>query len=189
MFLRVQGRLEDARARRLDGLGFVWDPAAQRWQQHITELEAFVEEHGHARVPRGWAPNPSLALWVETVRSRRRRSSAAGQRLTASQEVRLRELGFEFGRQMSWEGRLEQLAGIKARQGHLRGRLPNRGAFEGVWDWVKRQRAAWRAGKLTEQRAAQLEGLGLELDPEEAEWQRGLSLLDAYIQRKGFSVS
>lgn len=50
-----------------------------------------MQEHGHANVPWGWAPNPALAQWVVTQRQRWR-----GMRykpLTASQQSRLEACG------------------------------------------------------------------------------------------------
>jgi len=184
-----QNRLEDDRARRLEGLGFVWEPVADRWERRFSELQQFVDMYGHARVPSGWPENPALAAWVNTVRSQYKGRDGDRNGLTLSQETRLRELGFDFGRHVSWDSRIRQLMGVKTQQGHLRGRrLPNIGAFEGLGDWVKRQRGYWRAGKLSLERTAQLEAIGLELDPENAAWERGLSLLDEELERNGFTV-
>ena len=108
--------------------------------------------------------------------------------LTVSQEARLRELGFEFGRHVPWDARIAQLQGLKARQGHLGGRLPNLDAFEGLRDWAKRQRALRRAGRLAADRVATLDAVGFEWDPEQGGWNRDLAALDKYMEKHSFTV-
>jgi hypothetical protein len=156
-----QGRLADERARRLEGLGFVWQPQVERWERRFSELQAFVARHGHARVPRGWPQNPALAAWVESIRARWRSRDGARRGLTHSQEARLRDIGFQFDAHVAFEVRLDQLKRARRRPGG-KARLPNAGMYAGLRDWVTRQRTLWRAGKLSALRKEALLAAGLE---------------------------
>jgi hypothetical protein len=187
--LAPQGRLDDDRARRLAGLGFVWEPGAARWEARFSELRAFAAAHGHARVPKGWPPNPPLAAWVDALRARWRARDGERAGLSLSQEARLRAAGFEFEAHVAWAARVEQLRGVRARQGHLRGRLPNSGSFRGLNDWGAAQRAAHRAGRLPAERAAELRELGFVWDVEAAAWAAGLAELDAALAARGFAAT
>ena len=188
---RRQGRLDDARTRRLDGIGFPWDVQAARIDDRIAELESFVASHGHAEVPRDWYENPNLASWVDAIRLKWRDKQLDG--LAPSQQAKLRALGVEpapsVSKQLGWDGRVAQLKGVRSRKGNLVGRLPNTGASIGLGDWAARQRALWRDGKISIEKESELEALGFEWDPEEAAWQRGLSAVDKYIEARGMATA
>ena len=84
--LRRAGLLDDNRVRRLDGLGFVWLPAEDRWEQRFRELAAYREQTGHCRVPPAWPVNQALAAWVQAQHAAWRARSGV-RSLTHSQEV------------------------------------------------------------------------------------------------------
>jgi hypothetical protein len=44
---RRQGKLAAEKIRRLDEVGFAWNPHTDRWEHHFRELERFREIHGH----------------------------------------------------------------------------------------------------------------------------------------------
>ena len=66
----IKGLRESARDKRLQQLtGWSWDTRVERWEEGFRQLLAYVDEHGHARVPvaykvghfnldgmRGWGP-------------------------------------------------------------------------------------------------------------------------------------
>ena len=49
----------------LEQLGFVWDSHASGWEERLKELKDFKDMHGHCRVPKTYAENPQLAIWVK----------------------------------------------------------------------------------------------------------------------------
>ena len=59
------------RQKLLEQLGFVWDSHASGWEERLKELEDFNEKHGHCRVPKTYAENPQLAIWVKVRRAAR----------------------------------------------------------------------------------------------------------------------
>ena len=76
----------------------------QRWNQQFEALSEFVKEHGHARVPFAWEPNPALGKWVqnqraayrsETARKDGRDPSTRG-RMTLDRVARLDSVGFDW---------------------------------------------------------------------------------------------
>ena len=74
--------------RRLNSLGFSWDPIAEDWEQNFAALEKFHEREGHCRVPKNHIEDgQNLARWVQRQRGNR-------ERLTRDQLNRLNALGF-----------------------------------------------------------------------------------------------
>ena len=55
----------------LEQLGFVWDSHALGWEERWQELREFKEKYGHCRVPKTYAANPQLAIWVKVSASHR----------------------------------------------------------------------------------------------------------------------
>jgi superfamily II DNA or RNA helicase len=83
-----RGSLSDDRLRRLDELGFDWDPLATDWENAFDHLKRYKEREGHCRVPvaheeRGFP----LGRWVN--RQRTAKGTMPGER-----RKRLDEVGF-----------------------------------------------------------------------------------------------
>ncbi|MEV0109761.1 helicase associated domain-containing protein [Nocardia sp. NPDC050799] len=66
------GSLSAARQLRLAALpGWTWNPIADQWEHGFAILASFVEEHGHARVPKACMVGTfRLGQWVLTQRDR-----------------------------------------------------------------------------------------------------------------------
>jgi hypothetical protein len=88
---RKEGRLTAERIAALDGLGFVWDPLTEDFDRGLAALKGFVDEEGHARVPRRHRNREgfSLGSWVSNRRQFRNRGW-----LTDDQIAALDALGF-----------------------------------------------------------------------------------------------
>ncbi|NKS56518.1 hypothetical protein GS504_02825 [Rhodococcus hoagii] len=108
----------------------------QLWVDGVAHLEAFIAEHGHARVPKGHvcADGMRLASWVMHRREDRR---LGADRLTPDRIAQLDALGFDWA--PSRPGRsvddfAEQWAAILARPDPIPGRArqPRRAAPLGV---------------------------------------------------------
>jgi predicted helicase len=86
---RDRKRLLPDRARRLDELGFDWDPRASKWGEGFARLSEYVKEFGRADVPakHKCADGYALGSWVSNVRLGAIKCSAEQIRL-------LDELGF-----------------------------------------------------------------------------------------------
>ncbi|MGP4114016.1 Helicase associated domain protein [Streptomyces sp. 4N509B] len=81
-FRKKEGTLSREQMALLDGIGFPWDPAQERWEARFTELESFHAAHGHLNVP---GPGP-LKSWLYQQRKKFRNgtlSPTAHERLSA----------------------------------------------------------------------------------------------------------
>jgi hypothetical protein len=76
------------RRRRLDAIGFVWDPYEVEWENNFALLKGFKSREGHCRVPRGHQEgNFKLGTWVVNQRNRKNT-------LSAERKQRLNAIGF-----------------------------------------------------------------------------------------------
>ena len=74
--------------KRLNSLGFSWDPHADQWEQSFAALQKFRKREGHCLVPYGYQVDGlKLGSWVTTQRSRK-------DQLTRDRLKRLNSLGF-----------------------------------------------------------------------------------------------
>jgi hypothetical protein len=80
--------LLEERRRRLDELGFVWDPFTSDWEEGFAYLNRYKEREGHCRVPRDYKEGDySLNNWV---RGQRRNKA----KLSEERRRRLDKIGF-----------------------------------------------------------------------------------------------
>lgn len=65
------------REKRLDAIGFIWNPRDHRWEKGFMTLLNFKEREGHCRVPYLHVEgNYRLGSWVSLQRANRRKMSA-----------------------------------------------------------------------------------------------------------------
>jgi len=88
----VQRRFRDTmpvdRRRRLEELGFDWDPHQTEWQRGLAELEKFRAREGHCRVAQSYVQNGfPLGIWVSVQRR-------TGATMPTDRKRNLDELGF-----------------------------------------------------------------------------------------------
>ena len=61
------------RFKRLNDIGFVWDPVADEWEAGFAKLEQFKTREGHCRVPAGHIEDGyKLGFWVALQRKSRK---------------------------------------------------------------------------------------------------------------------
>jgi hypothetical protein len=73
--LRKKRRLSMDKIRRLNGIGFVWQPLKKRrkehdaiWTQWLDKLVAFHQKNGHWRVPTDQSRYQRLRIWMDNQR-------------------------------------------------------------------------------------------------------------------------
>ena len=87
-FFREKKWLSAESIKKLDAIGFSWDPFADQWEKAFAELQRFHAREGHCRVPRNLSINGlSLGSWVKSQRLRTNL-------LTPDRINRLKTLGF-----------------------------------------------------------------------------------------------
>ena len=76
------------RVKRLDNLGFSWDPITERWEQNFAALHKFHQREVHCLVPQKHQEfGLNLGSWVNTQRSKK-------ESLTPDRLKRLNAIGF-----------------------------------------------------------------------------------------------
>lgn len=178
------GKLPPARLGLLDALGWQEPPPrraspppkpeyAALWEQRYHELAAYIQSHGHHRIPKSQPEFKSLRLWVATQRNRHREGI-----LRPELRERLEAMGFLWnaegvwrayrlapgGTTPAWEFRFQQLLAFKERHGHLHLplRLPEN---EELGRWASKQRNARRSGTLRRELILRLDAVGFEWNP------------------------
>ena len=142
----------------------VVEQATPRWEFCFGLLERYVEDNGHARVPRGYrVEGVSLGDWVINQRARRGRLST--ERVRRLQSLR----GWVWHTfEATWEQGFSELETYVLRHGNA---LVPASYGRGLGRWVVRQRGARSEGRLSREKAKRLEGLqGWVWDVQEAAW-------------------
>jgi hypothetical protein len=150
----AKGSLSEDRIRKLEGLGFEWDPIKEDWNLKYSELEAYKAKNGDCRVPAVYKPNIKLGNWVFTQRAAYSNGSLSTDRIT-----KLESLGFEWDpNEIDWNQKFEALKLYKAENGDCRvGKK-----FQVLLSWVYKQRNDFKNGRISADRIAKLEALGFE---------------------------
>ena len=141
------------RRTRLDGLGFVWDPISERWENGFLSLAAFKARCGHCRVPQRHLEGKfRLGAWVNQQR-------AKSNTLTAVRKRRLNEIGFVWDAfSKAWNKGFSALMAFNAREGHCDvAQRHVEGTFH-LGRWVNQQRV--NKGNLSNQRRSRLDAIG-----------------------------
>ncbi len=162
---KKRGELPPERERRLNKIGFDWEPFSSRWDKMHAQLQQFQGEHGHCRVPTGWSANPGLANWVGVQRARRSDGKLSQERIAL-----LETLGFTWrlgdhtgirSPNEDWNTMLKRLVTFHDECGHSvvpQNYTPDRKLG---W-WVTTQRRNYRKGKLTDSQIARLNKLAFQ---------------------------
>ena len=173
------------RKKRLDDLGFVWDPLQVAWEEGYHRLLEYMEVHGHANVPQRFATEDGyrLGTWVSNQRQLVGRAGYDSER-----RKRLDDLGFVWDRlQAAWETGLDHLRWYVERNGHARvpGRFATDDGYQlGNWVFLQRQKEGYDP-----ERRARLDSLGFvwnlrDSDRREA-WEEGYHHLLEYMEVHG----
>ncbi|KAL7568634.1 hypothetical protein ACA910_022732 [Epithemia clementina (nom. ined.)] len=132
----------------LETIGFSWTFGA-RWEKQYKELVEYAKRHGNCLVPKRYADNPQLGVWVSKQRQEYRKMKKNNQvsSMNKERQQRLDMIGFDWDGKHSfsakWETRYNELAEYVKRHGdclvpycyvdnHELGR------------WVSRQRTAYK---------------------------------------------
>jgi Helicase associated domain len=180
--LQVQRQYQDSvsadRKARLDALGFVWDVLVTQWEKSFTQLQTFVKDRGHCRVPAKYmtADGFRLGTWVNVQRQNK-------DSLPPDRKARLDELGFV------WDPFIEQweFAHLEAFvREHRHCRVPDWYKSHDDYRlgiWVLRQRS--KRDSMHAHRKIRLDALGLVWDPLLEQWEEGLAHLEAFVREHG----
>ena len=173
-----RAQLTTHQIRRLNAIGFSWDPLEQQWEEAFTALQEFRKREGHCQVPRSYTANGlKLGSWVKWQRNQKAQ-------LTPSRAKRLRILGFSWDPlEQQWEEAFTALQEFRKREGHCQ--VPQsyiaNGLKLGLWARLQRKKKA----KLTPERVTRLSALGYIWDPQGEQWEEGFAALQEFKKREG----
>ena len=88
-----KGFLSEERVKRLEGLGFIFDPHAQieKWEEAFLSLEAYKEVNGDCLVTQGHQTQRDYKLGTWVVTQRRAKDTMSKER-----KQRLDDIGFDW---------------------------------------------------------------------------------------------
>jgi superfamily II DNA or RNA helicase len=170
----------ESHRRKLNDIGFVWNPFDEDWEIGFSHLKRFKELNGHCRVPQNYKTENGFALgqWVSV-----QRLSKAN--LPEDRVRRLDELGFIWdSRQSDWDEGYARLNLYKQRNGHCLVPVSYKdgdGFRLGGWVFEQRQNRK----NLSEDRLQKLGTLGLDWNPLETAWMEGFHHLQSFKKREG----
>ncbi|MDC0566548.1 Helicase associated domain protein [Akkermansiaceae bacterium] len=176
---KKQRKLDTKKIKRLDDLGFVWNPLDKAWEENLQKLIAYEKEHGNCLVP-SKGKYRHLANWVGHQRKAKKNGN-----LDSTKIKRLKDLGFVWNALNDvWVENLQKLIAYKKEHGNCL--VPN------IWQpdpelgkWVRNQRQAERKGKLDTRRIKQLNEIDFVWDALQAAWEINLQKLTAYKKEHG----
>jgi hypothetical protein len=150
-------QLAPDRVRRLEEIGFEWDPVGTRWEEMFQRLVEFKKENGHTNVPQRSPEYAELATWVRNQRAAKTHKRP----IITERGKRLDEIGFVWRlvERNAWERMFDRLVEFKKLRGHCN--VPQKGGGDKrLGKWVNTQRTHYKRGKLKSERKEQLEQIG-----------------------------
>jgi superfamily II DNA or RNA helicase len=152
-----KGKLDREKCRRLDELGFDWDPNNSHWEDCFRQLVEFKKEFGHTNVPQRSDKYEALGTWVRNQRAAKRYKRP----IMAERAKRLDEIGFVWVlvEPMAWEKMFAALVEYKKVHNHCN--VPQKaGEYKRLGKWVNTQRTRNFRGKLRADRKQLLDSIG-----------------------------
>ena len=170
--------LSEDQIRKLNSLGFSWDPVKEKWEEAFILLKKFHEKHGHSRVPGNHSEDGlKLGNWVMKQREN-------FSRLSHERIKRLNMLDFSWDPiTEQWEIAFNALTDFKKREGHCRVPPSLESAGLNLGNWVMKQRE--KRSRLTPDQIQRLNSLGFSWDPITEQWEIAFNALKAYYDSNG----
>ncbi len=154
------------------------------WDEYYGAARAYAYLHGHVNVPSKWVSPGGLKVgqWIGDQRKARRDG-----RLSVERESALEALQIVWNtKDDGWSSALDHAKKFHAKHGHLDIYQDAR-AEDGyrIGQWIGWQRMAYHQGKLTADRIAALDQLGMIWNKALTAWQRNYTEAQAYYEEHG----
>lgn len=171
-----QDSIDQDRLKKLNDLGFSWDPHSESWEEGFSHLQAFRKREGHCRVHVGHTEKGfQLGRWVSRQRT---------DIITPDRRQRLEDIGFIWDALSErWEEAYASLKAFTEREGHSRVPLGHMEASIKLGQWVRVQRT--QVDKISSDRCQRLDELGFVWDPLADQWEEGFTRLRSFSVREG----
>ena len=179
IFQRInKDQLTSHQIKRLDSLGYSWNPLTDQWAAAFAALQKFHEREGHCRVTKGVKINGlNLGNWVLNKRSKKGN-------LTPDQIKSLESIGFIWDvHDELWEENFAALQKFHEREGHCS--ITPKFVIDGrkLGLWVVGQRT--KKDLLTPDHIKRLDSIDFIWDPFNEQWEEGFAALQKFHEREG----
>ncbi len=173
--LKRDGALSFDKIKKIEAIGFDWDPLTSQWEEGFNSLVSYKAEFGDCLVSTYGLyeyKDYKLGSWVSVQRSGK-------DKLSLERFSRLDELGFDWDPFTSkWEQGFEFLVSYKAEFGDCLVAAGTEYKGYKLWSWVGMQRKG--KDKLSLERFSRLDELGFDWDPFTSKWEQGFEFLVSY---------
>jgi len=160
--------------KRLDAIGFVWDPLKHKWNQNYLQLQLLVDISEGKFHEIDLSGNVELQSWVRTQRRQREKGEMEPWKI-----VKLDAIGFDWRKDndRKWDEFFELLVAFKRENKHLN--VPDKKMYKGknLGTWVSRLRRF--KNRLSKDQIVKLESIGFEFSKEDP-WGKMYQLLVEY---------
>lgn len=177
-------KLEAAKVKTLEEMGFSWEPQEGKWQQMYEKLITYREENTTSW-PSTCAEDPEerkLGQWCSAQRQNYQKKNIKEERV-----VLLEEMGFEWSLtylvEDQWQTKFEKLQEFRREHPD---RWPVKGDDEEenqLCNFILVNRKNYRQNKLSAEKIAALESIGLSWNPIEDKWKENIATLRTFIRR------
>ena len=178
--LYKSGKMSQEHYEKLQSIGCIFGPAEDEWDRRYEQYKRYIEDNnGNPCIScKMDYEGEHLGIWVSV----QRKMYKSGKILQEHYE-KLQSVGFSFDPiEEEWNRRYEQYKRYIMDNGgnpYIPGKLDYEG--EHLGEWVLRQRAMYKSGKLSVERYKKLQSVGFILDSKENEWNRCYELYKRYI--------
>jgi superfamily II DNA or RNA helicase len=176
-------KMSSERIKKLEAIGFEWDPLSNKWASMFTALSEYRKKYGTCNVPQNYSEDLDLGVWV----SMQRCAYKAGKILQDRIE-KLESIGFEWDQfSEQWEKMFIQLSEYREKNGDC---FVPRDFSENIIlaTWVSDQRKMYNKGKLSQHRITKLESIDFHWDPLDQVWDAKFAELCKYQQMYGNDI-
>ena len=134
--------ISESRVKRLNSIGFFWDPTDTKWKEMYHRLVAYKNKHKSTNVPKGFTNDPQLAIWVSHQRTSFNKKELSMDRINL-----LESIGFIWDPlHESWMRMYHRL--VEYKKQHLSTNVPQHYTRDPqLGSWVYNQRQAHRKGE------------------------------------------
>lgn len=166
------------RVKRLNDLGFSWEPFEEDWKNGLDALVAYKRREGHCQVPQIHQEDGfNLGSWVSGKRKNK-------QKLDQHQIQQLDELDFVWDvLDRQWSLGFDALVTFQRREGHCNVPQNHIEGLVNLGNWVRNNRRIKEV--LGPTKVARLEGLGFGWEHQDKKWEAGFAALVAFKNREG----
>ena len=174
--------LSSNQIKRLDSLGFSWDPLTEQWEQAFAALQKYHKREGHCNVPQSCNEGGlNLAIWLESQRYRKKKNL-----LSNNQIKKINSLGFTWDPiDEQWEKSFAALQKFHKREGHCLVRQTHIEDGIKLGTWVNSRRQNRKKNLLSQDQLKQLNSLGFIWDPINEQWEKSFAALQKFHKREG----